>query len=97
MMTDTFLRKTVLATALLFAACGTAGPRSETVAARRVPDAAPEKSAALRAAAPGLDLEAEDQRWGFEAARERRRDRPKKAGPPPAAATATGSIDVKAP
>ena len=86
MMTDTFLRKTVLATALLFAACGTAGPRSETVAARRVPDAA-----------PGLDLEAEDQRWGFEAARERRRDRPKKAGPPPAAATATGSIDVKAP
>ena len=42
-------------------------------------------------------LEAEDQRWGFEAARERRRDRPKKAPPPPATATGAGSIDVKAP
>ncbi len=38
-------------------------------------DAAPEKIAAQRAAAPhGMQLEQEDQRWGFEAARERRRE-----------------------
>jgi hypothetical protein len=96
MTMTTFLRKTVFATALL-AACATSRPRSETVAAHRIPDSAPERSASLRAATPGLELEAEDQRWGFEAARERRRDRPKKAPPPPATATGAGSIDVKAP
>ena len=36
-------------------------------------DSAPEKIAAQRAATPGLQLERDDDRWGLEAARERRR------------------------
>ena len=36
-------------------------------------DRAPEKIASQRAAGRGLDLERDDERWGFEAARERRR------------------------
>ena len=46
-------------------------PRPESAA--RLKDGAPEKLAAQRAAGRGLDLEREDERWGFEAARERRR------------------------
>jgi len=38
-------------------------------------DSAPEKVAAQRSAAPhGLQLEQDEERWGFEAARERRRE-----------------------
>ena len=55
-------------------------PRSaETAGARpgapppRIPDSVPERAAALRAADPNLQLEPEDERWGIEAARERRR------------------------
>jgi hypothetical protein len=96
-MNSTFLRRLLLATGLLLAGCATSRPRSETVAAQRIPDSAPERSASLRAATPGLELEAEDQRWGLEAAKERRRDRPKKAAPPPAPVAGAGSLDVKAP
>jgi hypothetical protein len=39
----------------------------------RIKDSAPERAAALRAANPGLQLEGDEQRWGIEAARERKR------------------------
>lgn len=48
----------------------------------RIKDTAPEKIAAQRAALSNLNLEAEDQRWGVEAARERK-GRSDSAGPPP--------------
>jgi hypothetical protein len=49
------------------------GPRKLPGPAR-IKDSAPEKAAALRAADPNnLQLESEDERWGIEAARERRR------------------------
>jgi len=50
-------------------------PKRPAASSARMKDAAPEKIAAQRAAAPhGMQLEQEDQRWGFEAARERRRE-----------------------
>ena len=39
----------------------------------RIKDSAPERAAALRAANPGLQLEGDEERWGIEAARERKR------------------------
>lgn len=79
-------------TALLLVAGGgcarSAPPPAETPA--RVKDSAPEKIAAQRAALPGLNLEQEDQRWGVEAARERKRAAP--PAPPSNAPTATGGI-----
>lgn len=60
--------------ALVLLALGCAsGPRPQAETAARVKDSAPERIAAQRAAVRGLDLEQDDQRWGFEAARERRR------------------------
>ena len=57
----------------LFASCATTPRRSET-AAPRMKDSAPEKVAAQRAAAPhSVQLEQDDERWGIEAARERKR------------------------
>lgn len=70
---------------LLFAAaCATAPKPPEAQA--RAKDSAPEKVAAQRAAAPhGVPLEQDEERWGFEAARERRRQqdaaRAKRAAP----------------
>ena len=62
----------VLAVALALGGCaGSAKPRPET--AGRMKDAAPERAASQRAAARGLELEREDERWGIEAAREHRR------------------------
>jgi hypothetical protein len=58
----------------LFLACAGAqrgGPASPGPA--RIKDSAPEKIAAQRAGDRNLDAEAEERRWGFEAARERRR------------------------
>ncbi len=63
--------------ALLALGCA-AGPRPQSETAARVKDSAPDKIAAQRAAARGLDLENEDQRWGFEAARERQRKQDQK-------------------
>jgi len=66
-------RSIALTIAAFLAIAGCARPASpppETPA--RVKDSAPEKIAAQRAALPGLDLEQEDQRWGIEAARERK-------------------------
>jgi hypothetical protein len=88
-------------TALLLAGAGcarSAPPRAETPA--RVKDSAPEKIAAQRAALPGLNLEQEDQRWGVEAARERKRAAsPETHGNAPAATgPAPGQpVDVKKP
>lgn len=65
----------VLALGLGAAACAgtTQGPEAAT--AQRLKDSTPERNAALRSATPGLALEAEDQRWGIEAAKQRKRDR----------------------
>jgi hypothetical protein len=66
-------RHFLLAAGLLLSAC--LGPRRapENVAAARLKDSAPEKIAAQRAATPGL--EAEDERWGIDAAAARKRER----------------------
>jgi len=57
----------------LFVSCATAPRRSET-APPRMKDSASEKVAAQRAAAPhSVQLEQDDERWGIEAARERKR------------------------
>jgi len=60
-------------------------------------DSAPEKIASQRAAGPNsLQLEREDERWGFEAARERRREeRARKAQKQPAAGDR--AVDVTTP
>jgi hypothetical protein len=63
--------------ALLVLGCAS-GPRPQPETPARVKDSAPEKIAAQRSAARGLDLEQDDQRWGFEAARERRRSQDQK-------------------
>ena len=56
------------------ASCATAPKPREPAA--RAKDSAPEKIAAQRAAtAHGLQLDSEDERWGIEAARERRRQK----------------------
>lgn len=64
---------------LLGAGCARTAPRpAETPA--RVKDSAPDKIAAQRAAA-GLNLEQEDQRWGVDAARERKQAVPPETRP----------------
>jgi hypothetical protein len=76
--------------------CATAPKREAETAAPRIADSAPEKIAAQRAAARGLYLEENDQRWGFEEARARREaaDRRKKAAQGPATAP-TGPVDLE--
>jgi hypothetical protein len=72
------LHRLVLA-GLLALSCATAPKRSEGPPPR-VKDSAPEKIAAQRAATPGLYLEQDADRWGIEAAQQRRRDpEPRKA------------------
>lgn len=66
--------------AILALGCA-AGPRPQSETAARVKDSAPDKIAAQRAAVRGLDLAEEDQRWGLEAARERRRKQDQKKTP----------------
>jgi hypothetical protein len=75
-----------------------APPPTETPA--RVKDSAPEKIAAQRAAIPGLNLEQDDQRWGIEAARERKRAAPPETPssvPTAAGATQPPPLEVKKP
>jgi hypothetical protein len=84
---------TVLLTALLAAACA-ASPAPPPSSPARVKDSAPEKIAAQRASARGLDLEADDARWGVEAARERREnDKAKQKAPEQV--PAGGPVDLK--
>jgi chaperone required for assembly of F1-ATPase len=75
--------------AILGAACATGGgasgrPARSEAAPPRVSDSRPEKLAAQRAAAPAsLELESNDERWGIEAARDRRElEQQKKAATP---------------
>jgi len=80
---------------LLPLACASTQHR-EAQAPARIQDSAPEKVAAQRAAARGLDLEADDARWGVEAAQERKRADRKQ--PPAAQATQPtpkGPVDLK--
>jgi hypothetical protein len=97
MTSNRLFRTALLGAALALSACATTRPRTETFAAQRQRDTAPDRSAALRAATPGLGLEAEDQRWGIEAAKERRRARDIKAIPPQPAPDGRGGVDIKAP
>jgi hypothetical protein len=72
------LHRLVLA-GLLALSCATAPKRTDGPPPR-VKDSAPEKIAAQRAATPGLYLEQDADRWGIEAAQERRRDAQQKKG-----------------
>jgi hypothetical protein len=86
----------LLAAGVLAAACaGPPRPRAETPA--RIKDSAPEKIAAQRAATPGLGVEREDERWGFEAARERRRAADERKRVVPASHVAPGPLDLHGP
>jgi len=71
-------RQLQLAGAFLFLLGCASGPRAPAGAQRRIQDSAPEKIAAQRNATHGLQLDKEEQRWGIEAARERRQADPKK-------------------
>jgi len=96
MTSTSFLQVIVLGGALASSACGASRPRTETTTAQRLKDSAPEKRAALRGATPGLDLEAEDGRWGIEAAKDRKHPRDPRATPPPAPpVSGAAAIDVK--
>jgi hypothetical protein len=54
-------------------------PKRPEASSPRTKDAASEKIAAQRAAAPsGLRLEQDDERWGIDAARERKREQDNK-------------------
>jgi len=66
----------------LVSACASS-PKRPAEQPQRVPDSAPDKIAAQRAAA-GLHLEEEDERWGIDAARERKQ---RKEPRPPAQAS----------
>jgi hypothetical protein len=98
MSSRTLLQAITMGTALAASACA-GRPRTETVTAQRLKDSAPEKRAALRAATPGLDLEAEDERWGIEAAKERKRTRDPQATAiqPTPPVTSTPALDLKGP
>jgi hypothetical protein len=50
-----------------------ARPKPEPTTPPRIKDSAPERAAALRGADGRLKLDAEDERWGVEADKERRR------------------------
>ena len=60
--------------ALVMAACASS-PRPRPEADARIKDSVPERVAAQRASARDLQLEDNDQRWGIEAASERRRQK----------------------
>jgi hypothetical protein len=85
----------LLGIALCCAACA-AGPRPQTQSAQRIKDSAPEKVAAQRAASR-LDLEGDDERWGLEEARERRKDKKQAAQAQQAAPAPTGPVDLQRP
>jgi hypothetical protein len=94
MTTPSWLR--LVGIGLVALSCAGAPKRPEA-ASPRFKDSAPEKLAAQRAAAPqSLTLEQDDERWGFEAARERRREeKARKAQRRPAAGDK--ALDVTTP
>lgn len=77
---------------LLVLSCAASTKRAEPPVAR-LKDSAPEKAAAQKSAAPtSLRLEADDERWGVEAAKERKREQEeRKAAAKPAAGGAPGT------
>jgi hypothetical protein len=86
-------RRLLLATTSLLLACaGT--QRAGEGAPPRLKDSAPEKTAAQRAASPGLALEAEDARWGVTAAAERKRAQDDRRAKAEAAFTGPGRSRV---
>ncbi|HVV48232.1 MAG TPA: hypothetical protein VHO06_01115 [Polyangia bacterium] len=96
MKTSKPLLRIVCVGVALLSGCATA-PRARPESAPRVPDSAPDKVAAQRAAA-GLHLEEEDDRWGFEAARELKQRKEQKTAaqqPPPPAGP--GPVDLEQP
>ena len=86
----------LLVIAVLALACA-ASPRPRPEAASRVKDSAPDKIAAQRAASGNLRLEDEDQRWGIDAARERRDQatQRKQAPTPVPLSPPTGPVDLQ--
>jgi hypothetical protein len=77
----------------LTSSCATgARPRPET--AQRVPDSAPDKIAAQRAAT-GLHVEDDDERWGLVAARQRKQNAEQKKQQTPVPAAAPGPVDLQ--
>ena len=91
-----FVRMLMLAGAVATAAACATAPRSTGTTAR-TKDSAPEKIAAQRAAAPhGLQLESEDERWGIEAARARKRQKDEKTARDQAA-VGDARINVRTP
>jgi hypothetical protein len=95
MSPTTVSRLSLFAAACLMAlSCATA-PKRQEAAAPRMKDSAPEKVAAQRAGGPHelQQLEQDDERWGIEAAKERKRQRDEaKAREQPAGAGK--SVDV---
>jgi len=76
--------------------CATAPKRAES-SPPRMKDSAPEKVAAQRAgAAHELQLEQDDERWGIEAARERKRQQ-EEAKPPQKPGEGKKGVDVTPP
>jgi len=85
------LRKTFLVSLLALGCAGAPPPHTETA---RLKDSPPERAAALRAADRPLGLEAEEQRWGIAAARERREAAEQRKRAPPAP-PAPGPVDLR--
>ena len=86
-------RLPVLVGAVLLAAACASAPKT-SASPSRMKDSAPEKVAAQRSAAPhSVQLEADDERWGIEAARERKRQQDE-AKP---RAASDKAVDVKVP
>jgi len=79
--------------ATFVAGCATT-PRARPESSQRVPDSAPDKVAAQRAAA-GLHLEEEDVRWGFTAARELRQRKERQKAQQPASPAASDPVDLQ--
>lgn len=85
----------LLAVCLLGLACAT-GSRPRAEAPPRVKDSAPDKIAAQRAASGNLRLEEDDDRWGIEAARERKNTSDQRKPPSsPSAPSPTGAVQVQ--
>ena len=62
----------MLLAALSFAAACASAPPPQSQRPARIKHTVPERAAAQRAAQKDLNLEGEDERWGIEAARERK-------------------------
>ena len=96
MTSSRWTRTFLLGLALVAPACAAQQRAPETASASRIKDSAPEKTAALRAATPGLELEEDDARWGVNAAQERKRirdeQRRKAASTTDIRATPTGEV-----